>query len=309
MADNVSITPGSGDTVHADEYTHSTLGTGKSQLVKLVDGTLGSGTPIAVASGVAANAMRTVSSTDDPILGALTETAPGTDTASSGLNGRLQRIAQRLTTLITALGTQVFGAGTAAAAQRVTHASDDPAVTALQVMDDWDNGASDGASVSGDVAHDSADAGEPVKIGGKAVSAEPTAVTANDRVNSIFDLVGKQIVLPYANPENFVSGVITSAITDTTSTLLIAAPAAGLRNYITQITISNAHATVGTDVLIQDGAGGTTLYVIPAAALYNGSPITLPTPLRQPTTATAIYCAPVTTGASIKASASGYKGV
>ncbi len=33
-------------------------------------------------------------------LGALTETAPASDTASSGLNGRLQRIAQRLTSLI-----------------------------------------------------------------------------------------------------------------------------------------------------------------------------------------------------------------
>lgn len=32
-------------------------------------------------------------------LGAKTETAPGTDTASSGLNGRLQRIAQNLTTI------------------------------------------------------------------------------------------------------------------------------------------------------------------------------------------------------------------
>lgn len=33
-------------------------------------------------------------------IGALTETAPTTDTASSGLNGRLQRVAQRLTSLI-----------------------------------------------------------------------------------------------------------------------------------------------------------------------------------------------------------------
>lgn len=37
------------------------------------------------------------------------------------------------------------------------------------------------------------------------------------------------------NPSNFVSGVATA--TDTTSTSLIAAPAASLRNYITQITV------------------------------------------------------------------------
>jgi len=125
----------------------------------------------------------------------------------------------------------------------------------------------------------------------------------------MFDLVGKMIVLPYANPENFVSGAITSAMTGTTSTSLIAAPASGLRNYITQITVSNAHATVGTDIIIQDGSGGTTLYTIPAAAVYGGAVITFPTPLRQPTTATAIFCANVTTGASTKVSASGYKGV
>ena len=106
---------------------------------------------------------------------------------------------------------------------------------------------------------------------------------------------------------NYVSGAITTAMTGTTSTSLIAAPAAGLHNYITQITVSNSHATVGTDVIIQDGSGGTTLYVIPAAAVYGGAAISFPTPLRQPTAATAIYCANVTTGASVKVSASGYK--
>ena len=39
----------------------------------------------------------------DTKVGSLTETAPATDTASSGLNGRLQRIAQRLTSLIALL--------------------------------------------------------------------------------------------------------------------------------------------------------------------------------------------------------------
>jgi hypothetical protein len=38
-------------------------------------------------------------------IGSLTETAPATDTASSGLNGRLQRVAQRLTSLLALLPT------------------------------------------------------------------------------------------------------------------------------------------------------------------------------------------------------------
>ncbi|MDB5199150.1 MAG: hypothetical protein JWO92_1113 [Chitinophagaceae bacterium] len=148
----------------------------------------------------------------------------------------------------------------------------------------------------------------PVLIGGQAVSSENAANTTAKLSQFVTDLVGKLIVLPYANPENFVSGAITSAMTGTTSTSLVAAPAAGLRNYITTIIVSNSHATVGTDIIIQDGNGGTTLMTIPAASVYGGAVINLPVPLRQPTTATAIYCANVTTGASTKVTAVGYIG-
>lgn len=211
----------------------------------------------------------------------------------------------------------VVGGGTEAAAMRVTIANDSTGVLSVD-----DNGGAltvDGTitanagsgtfAVGGTVATNVAITANPMNLGAQAVSSENTAVTTARQVQLVADLVGKLIVLPYANPENFVSGTISSAMTGTTSTSLIAAPAAGLRNYITQITVSNSHATVGTDIIIQDGSGGTTLYVIPAAAVYGGAVLTFPTPLRQPTTATAIYCANVTTGSSTKVSASGYKGV
>ncbi len=47
-------------------------------------------------------------------IGALTETAPATDTASSGLNGRLQRLAQRLTTVLARTMTEKWIAGSGA---------------------------------------------------------------------------------------------------------------------------------------------------------------------------------------------------
>lgn len=144
---------------------------------------------------------------------------------------------------------------------------------------------------------------------GYATSAELTPGTTARPSVFITDLVGKQIMLPYANPENFVSGTITSAMTGTTSTSLVASPGGSLRNYITQCTFSNSHATVGTDMILQDGSGGTTLYVIPTAPAFGGATIVFPTPLRQPTTATALYVANVTTGSNTKASCSGYKGV
>lgn len=47
----------------------------------------------------------------DTKIGSLTETAPASDTASSGLNGRLQRIAQRITSLISLLPAALVGGG------------------------------------------------------------------------------------------------------------------------------------------------------------------------------------------------------
>jgi|GEM_PF-5827310 len=147
-------------------------------------------------------------------------------------------------------------------------------------------------------------AANPFTIGAKGVNAEQTAVTNGQVVNFVTDLVGKQIVLPYANPENFVSG--RASATDTTSTSLIAAPASGLRNYITHITVWNSSAT-STYIKIQDGSGGTELYDVPAPA-GGGASLTLPTPLRQPTTATALYFAANASANAIVISASGYKG-
>lgn len=62
------------------------------------------------------------------LIGAVNETAPASDTASSGLNGRLQRIAQRLTSLIALFPTSL-GQKTSAASLAVVIASDQSAVT------------------------------------------------------------------------------------------------------------------------------------------------------------------------------------
>ena len=68
---------------------------------------------------------------NNTLIGAVTETAPASDTASSGLNGRLQRVAQRLTSLIALLPTSL-GQKTMANGLAVTIASDQTAVPASQ---------------------------------------------------------------------------------------------------------------------------------------------------------------------------------
>lgn len=77
-------------------------------------------------------------------IGATNETAPGTDTAASGLNGRLQRIAQRLTSLISLIPTAV---GTAFYT-RISNGTNVASVTAnqdLSVQDGLSGGGLDGA--------------------------------------------------------------------------------------------------------------------------------------------------------------------
>lgn len=64
-------------------------------------------------------------------IGDVTEAAPATDTASSGLNGRLQRAAQRLTSLI-ALIPASLGQKAMSASLAVTVASDQSAIPASQ---------------------------------------------------------------------------------------------------------------------------------------------------------------------------------
>lgn len=77
----------------------------------------------------AASLAVTLASDEDLLtyVGTVTESAPASDTASSGLNGRLQRVAQRITSLIALVPTSL-GQKTAANSFAVTIASDQSAV-------------------------------------------------------------------------------------------------------------------------------------------------------------------------------------
>ncbi|MDH5244849.1 MAG: hypothetical protein OEW98_00245 [Betaproteobacteria bacterium] len=160
------------------------------------------------------------------------------------------------------------GAGAVGATvPRVTLASDDPAVTALQIMDDWDNAASDGASVSGDTAHDSPDAGEPVKVGGKAATALPTAVAANDRTNLLTDVYGRPFVRTGSQgPAGGVWTQLHVPAANTQATKSQSAGAAGVRNVCTGFTVTLAAGTTAPSaaqvtVALIDGASGGGTYL------------------------------------------------
>lgn len=255
-------------------------------------GSSGGGSAVTIADGA------------DVAEGTTTDAACATDNGTCTVNAVAKRIAQRLTTVNTTLGTPFQAGGALAANQSVN-------VAQVGGTNTVSGGIAGSLAIGGTVATNVAITANPLNLGAQAVSSENSAATTARQVQLVADLVGKLIVLPYANPENFVSGVITSAMTGTTSTSLVASPGGSLRNYLTACTFSNGQSdsTKGTDIVIQDGNGGTTIWIVPAAAVYGGAHITFPTPLRQPTTATAIYVANVTTGASTKAACSGYKGL
>lgn len=102
----------------------------------------------------------------------------------------------------------------------------------------------------------------------------------------------------------FKAGVITSAMTATTSTQVIAGVASNYL-YISACQFSNDHATVDTLMKLQDGSGGTALWegMVPHGA---GSNVVFPTPLKVPTLGNGLYTVNVTTGSSTYASCEGF---
>jgi len=92
-----------------------------------VSGTFFQGTQPVSAASLPLPSGAATEATLDARTGVLTETAPATDTASSGLNGRLQRVAQRLSSLI-ALFPTGLGQKTKANSFAVTLASDQDAL-------------------------------------------------------------------------------------------------------------------------------------------------------------------------------------
>jgi hypothetical protein len=140
-----------------------------------------------------------------------------------------------------------------------------------------DLGANNDVVAAGDVAHDAADSGNPVKVGGVAYnmdgSVPGTAVAEGDRAEFATDVYGRQLVTDVHPNYWHVSADYAAAQTNAT---VKAAPGAGLKLYVTDIMISNG-ATAGNITLL-DGSGGTVLIEI-YPAVNGGASMNLRTPI------------------------------
>lgn len=157
-------------------------------------------------------------------------------------------------------------------------------------------------NVVGNVAHDAADSSSPVKTGGKAKNFDGTepgaAVAENDRADHITDVYGRQFVeTTHPNYWNASADYVAAQA----NAIVVAAPGAGLKLYITDIMISNG-ATAGNITLL-DGAGGAVKFEL-YPAINGGVSCNLRTPIAL-TAATAL-CLTSTTVTTHTITVSGY---
>jgi hypothetical protein len=114
--------------------------------------------------------------------------------------------------------------------------------------------------VQGTVAHDGVDAQNPVKVGGKANTALPTAVAAADRTDLLTDVYGRPFVRAgHQGPAGSLWTAIHEPAANTQATISKAAAGAGVRNVCTGLTVtlaatSTAPAAVQLAVRLRDGA-------------------------------------------------------
>lgn len=137
----------------------------------------------------------------------------------------------------------------------------------------------EGLAVQGGVAHDAADAGNPVGIGLQARTTNPTAVADADRARAIADKIGRQVVVLSQVRELVTEGAV--ALTNTTETTVIAAGGSGVFHDLTLLVLSNT-STGALRCDIRDSTGGTVQFPIMLAP-GGGAVIALPVPYRQGT--------------------------
>lgn len=157
--------------------------------------------------------------------------------------------------------------------------------------------------ISGQAAHDAVIAGNPVRIAGRAQTANYASVATGDVADLTTTLQGVLVTRPWQIPElEWTYAAPSGGITVTTDVAVQAAAGAGLRRYVTSLQASNNSATA-TELVLKDGAST----VIWRAWLPANTPnftVSFDNPLRT-TAATALNAA-CSVAAAVYLNAQGY---
>ena len=167
------------------------------------------------------------------------------------------------------IGGNAVNAGTGAAGtgtQRVVTATDSTIGTVTSVTQNADvrqsTASNLNAQVVGTIAHDSADSGNPVKVGFKAKSslAGVTLVAADDRADAYGDLDGAMIVRTGFPLGDLKSDAISNTDGASTASSVFTA-VASTKNYVTAVHVFRTDSgTTPIYIDFRDGTGGSVLY-------------------------------------------------
>lgn len=126
---------------------------------------------------------------------------------------------------------------------------------------------------------------QPVPIALEGRTSSKTSVTSGQAVRPISTVDGRQVIRLNSIPENeWVYAAASGGIANTnTAVTLVAAQAAGIRNYLTNLQISSDVLGAATEIAIRDGAGGTVLWrgKIGTAGIAGVSTIQFSDPLKS----------------------------
>lgn len=135
------------------------------------------------------------------------------------------------------------------------------------------SGFSGGLAVGGLTAAGGAPVGYPLWLGAQAQTGEIATSATGKLIPLVTDKVGKQIILPYANPENYTSGK--AAINATVAQQIITATNATNRFYMTSMQLGNS-STAATTILVTLNDPAQSNFIVPGGG---GSNLTFPVPL------------------------------
>jgi len=153
---------------------------------------------------------------------------------------------------------------------------------------------------------------QPVPIALEGRTSSKTSVTSGQAVRPISTVDGRQVIRLNSIPENEWQYAAASGgiVNTTTAVTLVAAQAAGIRNYLTSLQLSSDALGAATEIAIRDGAGGTVLWrgKIGIAGIAGVSNIEFSTPLKS-TAATLLEVVTLTASVtgSVYVNAQGYK--
>ena len=158
--------------------------------------------------------------------------------------------------------------------------------------------------IVGGVSGEGSNASNPISIAAESRTSSKTSVSNAAIVRPIATTDGRLVTRQNSIPENeWQYAAASGGIVNTADNVLIAAQGAGIKNYLTDLSVANANATA-SEIVIKDGS--TVIWRTYLAANAPIQSIRFSTPL-QSTANTALNVACITTGTQTYVNAQGYK--